>query len=267
VNYQDAAAKLTGRCKESRKLANNTYLKRRYHGGIAVQLHSTDILMFHDDGRTEVNTGGWDTVTTRGRINCFLNKPWHVYGERGATILSNFRWYSARGNWNDAVLKGSTEVVLSNSATIETDGTVKGGEDVKAYRDSIREADNERNRLRNRGRYWVQKARDGKPARGLTVANILAEQNATVRVAKMRIYGIERFFLDSNAKVVDDRAGYQLLALPLNQWNQMKALKMTCPSTSAVYVSTVPPSVSDVPSGLDWMFDTKDYLGQVAQQS
>jgi hypothetical protein len=40
----------------------------------------------------------------------------------------------------------------------------------------------------------------------------------------------------------------------------MKALKMNCPSTGAVYINAVPPNVEDVPTALDWMFDTQDYL-------
>ncbi len=88
-----------------------------------------------------------------------------------------------------------------------------------------------------------------------------------MRVAKMTCYGMEKFFLDSNAKVLDDKAGYQLLSLPFDRWNEMKALKMTCPSTGAVYVNAVPPTMNEVPAALDWMFNTENYLETVTQQA
>src|SRR2546422_4829254 len=129
MNYPEADAKLQGCCYQSRKLENNTYLKRRDWGrtkAIAVQLHATDVITFFEDGQIEVNTGGWDTVTTRDRISRYLPKPWTVYGERNATILSNFRWYAPRGDWSRAERKGSIEVVLGNSATILPEHTVEG---------------------------------------------------------------------------------------------------------------------------------------------
>jgi hypothetical protein len=318
MNYQEADAKLQGRCYQSRKLENNTYLKRRNWGStkaIAVRLHTTDVITFFEDGRIEVSTGGWDTVTTRDRISSYLPKPWTVYGERNATILSNFRWYAPRGDWSKAQRKGSVEVVLNNSATISQEQTVEGGKDVAAFRKEIREQDNERNRVRSRARYWVRKARGvfvdrsqchggrrgfrqtgvwqscnttGRwnrrnlqigeykcgcrvslktPTYHGTVESILQEENVTVRVAKMTCYGIERFFLDANAKILDDKAGYQLLSLPFDRWNEMKALKMTCPSTGAVYVNAVPPTMNEVPAALDWMFNTENYLETVTQQS
>jgi len=318
MNYKEADAKLQGRCYQSRKLENNTYLKRRNWGrtkAIVVQLHSTDVITFFEDGRIEVSTGGWDTVTTRDRINSYLPKPWHVYGERNSTILSNYRWFALRAPGSEFVRKGSIEVVLGNSATILPRGTVEGGHDVAAFRQGIREQDNERNRIRSRARYWTRKARglfvdrsqchggrkgfrqtcvwrncdttgrwnrrrlrEGTYECGCnvyrkagtyhgTVESILQEENVTVRVAKMTCYGIDRFFLDANAQVLDDKAGYQLLSLPFDRWNEMKALKMVCPSTGAVYVNAVPPAMNEVPAALDWMFNTENYLETVAQQS
>jgi hypothetical protein len=42
---------------------------------------------------------------------------------------------------------------------------------------------------------------------------------------------------------------------------------MECPTTGAVYINTVPPHIGKVRESLDWIFDTKDYLGQLAQES
>jgi len=71
MNYESAAAKLTGRNAKSRNLANNTKLIRKDEHTIVVRLHSTDILTFHDDGRTVYDSGGWKTVTTKARMNEF----------------------------------------------------------------------------------------------------------------------------------------------------------------------------------------------------
>ena len=68
MNYSQADKKLTGRCAKSRKVANHTYLVRRGND-IALQLHSTDVVTLHPDGSITLNSGGWQTVTTKARIN------------------------------------------------------------------------------------------------------------------------------------------------------------------------------------------------------
>ena len=253
-SYQEADALLTGRCKESRKLANNTHLHRRSWGaGIAVKLHSTDVVTFLPDGSIELSTGGWSTPTTRDRMDAALPTPWHVASERGTTILYGQDWKAV--------------CLIDYTATINPDGTVEGGGDVQEFRDLIRQADNERNRVRSRARYWTSKAREGKPARNLTVENILAEENVTVRVAKMSVYGMDRFLIDAKADILDQHGEYTLLSLALDQWQRVVALKMTCPSTQAVYVSPVPPHTDSVASALDWYFDCENYLEKVGQQA
>jgi hypothetical protein len=302
VNYQEADAKLTGRNKQSRKLENNTYVERGASyledKVIVVRLHRTNIITFHPDGRIGICNGGYPTCTTHDRLNTYLPRPYRVHGEPvqtqrssgGATVLSD-------GNGN--------EVLLDNKASISAEGELDGG-DVTEYRKQRREERNAENRVRNRARYWVRKARgiyvdrsqckverwkcntvgrwnrrnlrEGtyecgcrtyiKPATyNGTVESILQEENQTVRVAKMTCYGLEKFFLDAKAAVVDEKAGYQLLELPLDSWQRVRALKMTCPSTGVVYINSVPPTINEVPVALNWMFDTTDYLGTVAQQS
>src|SRR6266550_4620766 len=115
--YFGLDTKLQGRCRESRKLANNTYARRR-SGQIAIELHATDILTFHSDGRIDVNTGGWDTVTTRSRMNDYLPGPWRVGGHRGNTLL-----YTMQPAWTPVA-------VINRRLTIQQDGTVTGGFDV-----------------------------------------------------------------------------------------------------------------------------------------
>jgi hypothetical protein len=170
MNYQQAAAQLIGRCRDRRKLANNTHLVRRDTDEIAVRLHATDVLTFFADGRIRVNTGGYHTVTTVDRINAFLPGPWRVSRYRGLTILYQMHPTA----WTPIC-------TVDNSCLISSEGEADGG-DVQAYFASVRAADNSRNRIRNRGRYWQKQVREGKPAKGLTIANIMEEENATVRV-------------------------------------------------------------------------------------
>lgn len=68
-----------------RKLANNTYLidngKRR-----AIRLHSTDIATEVGPGKLRIDTGGWDTLTTRERLYRFTSC--RVGRDKGITYIN-----------------------------------------------------------------------------------------------------------------------------------------------------------------------------------
>lgn len=91
-------ADLNGRCANGRRIANNTFKRPTADGGgIAIRLHSTDIIVVEPcgrngrDDRVTLDTGGWQTVTTRDRLNAFLRehaRGWGVYQER-------FLWWLA----------------------------------------------------------------------------------------------------------------------------------------------------------------------------
>lgn len=80
-SYPEADAQLTGRCKDRRKIANNTWLERRDDETIAVRLHQTDVVTYRADGSITLDTGGWFTVTTKDRMNRFT--PFGVSSRRG----------------------------------------------------------------------------------------------------------------------------------------------------------------------------------------
>jgi len=107
----------------------------------------------------------------------------------------------------------------------------------------------------------------------LTITDILAETNASVRVAKMTLYGVDRFFVDAKPRILDERAGYQLVRIgghddnPWMSTNAQTALKMVCPSTGAVYINTVPPNTDSVSAGLDYMFGVENYLERIGTQT
>lgn len=253
--YFDLNAQLQGRCKESRKLANNTYAKRRYSGQIAIRLHATDILTFHEEGRIDVSTGGWDTITTRSRMNDYLPGPWRVGGHRGSTLLYKMEPQA----WTPVT-------VICRSLTIEADGSVTGGDSVEELFETIRQEDNRRKSLRNRLKYWTEKARKHKACR-LTIAQIAQEENSQIRSAKIAAYGLERYFLEAGAETVETSGEYALLRIKLDQWTDMTCLKMVCPSTGAAYISPVEPRTQTIDHALDFMFGVTDYRKQLVEES
>lgn len=85
-----------------KKFANNTYLERRDASTIALKLHRTDVVTFHQHSpyragasgirAVTLNTDGWFTVTTKERINTVLDWPMRVASERGTWIVTLNGW-------------------------------------------------------------------------------------------------------------------------------------------------------------------------------
>src|SRR5215211_4981594 len=55
----------------TRRLGNNTTLVRLGRDTYAVRSHRTDVVTIHRDGRYTLKTGGWQTPTTKDRINTY----------------------------------------------------------------------------------------------------------------------------------------------------------------------------------------------------
>ena len=72
----------------SKKIKNNTRLTIYANGDKVLRLHSTDIIKWQGN-KIILNTGGWDTVTTRARFNEFLPNPYRVFRRKGITYISN----------------------------------------------------------------------------------------------------------------------------------------------------------------------------------
>ena len=233
MNYATAIEKLTGRCQQSRKLQNNTYLQRRGQD-IAVRLHSTDVVTFHPNGDVSLASGGWDTITTKDRIRSY--SPFQLSTERGEAFL-----YLGRGQ----------TVPFVDGITVTPEGEVKHAgkrtmDDIKTeWRETDREnarisrwkskakgltrdSSNCRNRARplasalEKCRCWQCSRKGFRPSglkygtcgacgcKGvytppacpkLTPAKIEAEENATVRRAMILCYGIARFLQDAGEPV------------------------------------------------------------------
>lgn len=60
-----------------RKVGNNTYAEILHDNSVGIMLHSTYVVKIHPDNTYTLQTGGWQTVTTKDRINQY--SPVRVY--------------------------------------------------------------------------------------------------------------------------------------------------------------------------------------------
>lgn len=96
---------------QGKPVANNTRLFERDNGSIAVQLHSTDVVTYHADDSCTLDSGGWQTVTTKERMNCYA--PGRVYSDKGI-------WY---------VSYAGKQYLYADGMTLHNDGTVTGAKE------------------------------------------------------------------------------------------------------------------------------------------
>lgn len=121
MNYQEAVATLKNR--QSKKVANNTYLVRDGES-VAVRLHQTNVVTFTPEGTVILNTGGWQTVTTKDRINSFSPARvasdkgiWFVYyrentGSHAYQPDDSSEWHRCRATFFDGMAVDSSGVPL-----------------------------------------------------------------------------------------------------------------------------------------------------------
>lgn len=86
-NYEQASALLGSR--QSKLIGLNTRIQRHENGDIGVTLHSTEVARWDSNGMLEVSTGGWNTVTTRERLNRYLPRGVNVFTKRGVLYIGN----------------------------------------------------------------------------------------------------------------------------------------------------------------------------------
>lgn len=123
MNYTELDTKLQGRNKESRKEAENTYLKRRGED-IALLYHETDVATFKPNGDIILNSGGWHTLTTKERINWALaGTGKRLLQERGVWYIDR-EYYVGRGEYNGEKL---VPIRFQDGITIHADGSITGG--------------------------------------------------------------------------------------------------------------------------------------------
>ncbi len=110
-----------GRNKDSRPIACNTRIETRDGDAIAVLYHSTDVVTYYPDGTVVLNSGGWQTYTTKDRFNRF--SPMQV-------------WSEGSGIW--AAETGPDSARFEDGLTMSPDGTFQ---DWKADRYAGRKAE------------------------------------------------------------------------------------------------------------------------------
>jgi len=137
MTYAEADAKLQGRCKDSRKVGNNTYLQRRGENIIAVRLHKTDILMLHPNGDVHLNSGGWRTVTTKARMNEFLLRGYFVSQTRGQWYLNDVPYRDGMSiTGKGDVVNGGCKTEVADQAKLRRKVFRFAGEFVDALREN-----------------------------------------------------------------------------------------------------------------------------------
>ena len=96
--YQDALNALTKARKGSgqKKLDHNTYAVNR-GDHVAIRLHATDVVKLYPNGDVVLNSGGWDTVTTKDRISRF--SPYTIQQKK-------YVWSIWSSRYNDGTYPG-----------------------------------------------------------------------------------------------------------------------------------------------------------------
>jgi len=104
-----------------KKVANNTYLVRRENGDIVLILHESPILTA-TNGSLVLDSCGWQTLTTKERINRYLPTGWTLYSE-------NRIWYLEDPQ--------KARYAFADGITIEPDGSVKNAADLEEANQKI----------------------------------------------------------------------------------------------------------------------------------
>lgn len=146
MNYQQACEKLTGRCVRVRKLKNNTYLERLDNESIAVRLHSTNVLVYKADGSVIIDSGGWRTVTTKGRMNEYLPYGFRISQTRG-------QWYL--GNYTQ---KNRELCLFEDGLIVRPNGTFEGGTPISDAEKLLRD----RRKVQAYAKRFIEAMRAGK---------------------------------------------------------------------------------------------------------
>lgn len=94
----------TARDKKSKPLQNNTRAELRDNGNVAIKLHDTDVVTVSPDNVYTLNSGGWQTVTTKDRINAYA--PVSI-------TQRNYIWYMGDGSlfYDGMEVKANGEIV------------------------------------------------------------------------------------------------------------------------------------------------------------
>jgi hypothetical protein len=116
-------------CVKSRLIDHNTVEYERANGERVIRLHLTDIVTYRTDGTVVLNTGGWNTITTRDRINKQLEETcpgWRMWSEQNEPYLGKGWWHDE----NRKVYHFHDGIVIS-VRRVKCDGKIYDKEQVK----------------------------------------------------------------------------------------------------------------------------------------
>lgn len=103
--------------RDEKKIGHNTIAHRVYdhatgREGIAIRLHHTDVVTFYSDGGIVLNSGGWQSVTTKDRMNAVLPASIRV-------SQKNYVWSVQLGGWETGEnVPFSDGMVVRNGALV-----------------------------------------------------------------------------------------------------------------------------------------------------
>jgi len=97
----------------------------------------------------------------------------------------------------------------------------------------------------------------------IRIEEILAESNSALRHALLERFGLEQFFIEANAQVLDidrDAEGGKLLRVPIEGNEDLVCVLVLCPSTGRRYIPRVPPTMTTCRDAIAWTarFDNRD---------
>lgn len=88
MNHTEATKMVLGkRNKGERKIGNNTYAYIENDGSVSIELHGTKVVVIYPNGLYKLNSGGWQTSTTKDRINKY--SPVKVYQKKHVWYLQD----------------------------------------------------------------------------------------------------------------------------------------------------------------------------------
>lgn len=83
--------------KDSKQIGHNTIVHRLDDNTVAVKYHRTNILKINQDNTVTISTGGWETSTTKDRLNQFLScRGFGIFQKKGV-------WYIKERGDDEAV--------------------------------------------------------------------------------------------------------------------------------------------------------------------
>lgn len=85
---RDMVAAIDSPIVASRMIARNTLEYETADGSTLTRYHDTDVVKRAADGTITLDTGGWNTMTTRGRMSDAMPAGYSVYTHRGSLYLA-----------------------------------------------------------------------------------------------------------------------------------------------------------------------------------